>query len=62
MNPGLAGFLAALNEAFAEGNYGYTTWTFWPPESETFLIEEIERVLGRRDDAGRVSPGSPGDF
>jgi raffinose/stachyose/melibiose transport system substrate-binding protein len=44
VNPGLAEMLAALNEAFAEGNYGYTTWTFWPPESETYLIEEIERV------------------
>jgi raffinose/stachyose/melibiose transport system substrate-binding protein len=44
VNPGLAEILAALNEAFAEGNYGYTTWTFWPPESETYLIEEIERV------------------
>jgi len=44
VNPGLAEILAALNEAFAEGNYGYTTWTFWPPESETYLIEEIEKV------------------
>jgi len=44
VNPGLAEMLAALNEAFAEGNYGYTTWTFWPPESETYLIEEIEKV------------------
>ena len=44
VNPGLAEILAALNEAFAEGNYGYTTWTFWPPESGTYLIEEIERV------------------
>jgi raffinose/stachyose/melibiose transport system substrate-binding protein len=44
VNPGLAEILAAMNEAFAAGNYGYTTWTFWPPESETYLIEEIERV------------------
>ncbi|MGH2617670.1 MAG: ABC transporter substrate-binding protein [Thermomicrobiales bacterium] len=44
VNPGLADILAEMNEAFAAGNYGYTTWTFWPPESETFLIEEIERV------------------
>jgi raffinose/stachyose/melibiose transport system substrate-binding protein len=44
VNPGLAEILAGLNEAFAAGNYGYTTWTFWPPESETYLIEEIERV------------------
>jgi raffinose/stachyose/melibiose transport system substrate-binding protein len=44
VNPGQMEILAALNEAFAEGNYGYTTWTFWPPESETFLTEEIEKV------------------
>ncbi len=44
VNPGLAEILDAMNAAFAEGNYGYTTWTFWPPESETYLIEEIERV------------------
>ena len=44
VNPGLAEILDAMNAAFAEGNYGYTTWTFWPPESETYLIEEIEKV------------------
>jgi raffinose/stachyose/melibiose transport system substrate-binding protein len=44
VNPGLAEILTAMNDAFAEGNYGYTTWTFWPPESETYLIEEIEKV------------------
>jgi raffinose/stachyose/melibiose transport system substrate-binding protein len=44
VNPGLAEILAALNEAFAANNYGYTTWTFWPPESETYLIEQVEKV------------------
>lgn len=44
VNTGLTEILAAMNEAFAAGNYGYTTWTFWPPESETFLIEEVEKV------------------
>ncbi|MDQ3227228.1 MAG: ABC transporter substrate-binding protein, partial [Chloroflexota bacterium] len=44
VNPGLAEILAAMNEAFAANNFGYTTWTFWPPESETYLIEEIEKV------------------
>jgi raffinose/stachyose/melibiose transport system substrate-binding protein len=44
VNPGLTEILAALGEAFAANNYGYTTWTFWPPESETFLIEEVEKV------------------
>ena len=44
VNPGLAEILAAMNEAFAANNFGYTTWTFWPPESETYLIEEVEKV------------------
>ncbi len=44
VNPGLTEILAAMNEAFAANNYGYTTWTFWPPATETYLIEEIERV------------------
>jgi raffinose/stachyose/melibiose transport system substrate-binding protein len=42
--PQLAEILAAMNKAFGENNYGYTTWTFWPPESETYLYEEIEKV------------------
>jgi raffinose/stachyose/melibiose transport system substrate-binding protein len=50
-NPGLLEILAAMNEAFTAGNYGYTTWTFWPPESENYIIEEIERVW-----AGELSP------
>ena len=40
----LAEINASLNEAYAANNYGYTTWTFWPPESETYLIEEVEKV------------------
>ena len=44
VNPGLTEILAALGEAFAANNYGYTTWTFWPPESETYLIEQVEKV------------------
>lgn len=51
VDPGLAEILAALNEAFAANNYGYTTWTFWPPATETYLIEEIERVW-----AGEITP------
>jgi raffinose/stachyose/melibiose transport system substrate-binding protein len=33
-----------LNEASSGGGYGYLTWTFWPPKSETYIIEEIEKV------------------
>jgi len=34
----------AVADASAAGNYGYTTWTFFPPKTITFLIENIERV------------------
>ena len=40
--------IARAFESFAEssnaGNYGYTTWTFWPPRSDVYIYEEIERV------------------
>lgn len=32
-------------------NIGYTTWTFWPPKSDTYLAEELEKVL-----TGSLSP------
>jgi raffinose/stachyose/melibiose transport system substrate-binding protein len=51
VNPGLAEILDAMNAAFDANNYGYTTWTFWPPATETYLIEEIERVW-----AGEITP------
>ena len=39
-----AEILTGLNEAATANNYGYTTWTFWPPKTETYLIENIEKV------------------
>ena len=33
-----------LDTAFAAGNYGYTTWSFWPARSNQYVWEEIERV------------------
>jgi raffinose/stachyose/melibiose transport system substrate-binding protein len=34
----------AIADASNAGNYGYTTWTFWPPSSDVYIYEEIERV------------------
>ncbi|MCG8479262.1 MAG: extracellular solute-binding protein [Spirochaetales bacterium] len=34
----------SLGEAAAEGDYGYTTWSFWPPETNTYIYEAIEQV------------------
>lgn len=44
IDPRQAAMIDALNTASASGNYGYTTWTFFPPKTETYLIEEIEKV------------------
>lgn len=44
LDPRYAEILGSLNTASQENNYGYTTWTFWPPKTETYLIEEIEKV------------------
>ena len=27
------------------GNVGYTTWTFWPPKSETYIINSMDGVI-----------------
>lgn len=34
-----------LGEATAKGNYGYTTWTFWPPKSDEFIYSGMDKVL-----------------
>jgi raffinose/stachyose/melibiose transport system substrate-binding protein len=39
-----AAILASMNEAAAANNYGYTTWTLWPPQSDLYIYEEIEKV------------------
>ena len=44
LDPRDARLRTALNEAAAQNNYGYTTWTFWPPKSDTYIYEQIEKV------------------
>jgi raffinose/stachyose/melibiose transport system substrate-binding protein len=44
LDPRVASMRDALNEAAAKNNYGYTTWTFWPPKSDSYIIENIEKV------------------
>ncbi|HEY7177070.1 MAG TPA: hypothetical protein VH442_19320, partial [Micromonosporaceae bacterium] len=44
-DPRAARVLTSLNKAFSSGNYGYVTWTWWPPKSDTFVYEGIEQVL-----------------
>ncbi len=44
IDPRAAQIYESLSESSAEGNYGYTTWTFWPPKSDLYIYEEIEKV------------------
>ena len=44
IDPRQAAILTALNQASAANDYGYTTWTFFPPKTDTYLIESIEKV------------------
>ena len=37
--------IAELNNATSKGNFGYATWTFWPPKTDQFIIEKLENVL-----------------
>ena len=44
VDPRMSNALDDMNEAFAAGNYGYTTWTFFPPKSLAYVYENIELV------------------
>ena len=44
LDPRVARAFAGLSQASDAGNYGYTTWTFWPPKSDVYIYEEIEKV------------------
>lgn len=36
--------ITELHDAFLAGRYGFTTWTFWPGATNTYLIDGIEQV------------------
>jgi raffinose/stachyose/melibiose transport system substrate-binding protein len=44
VDPRVARFLTEFAKVTGEGNYGYTTWTFWPAEAETQMWKDIELV------------------
>ncbi|MDG4825572.1 extracellular solute-binding protein [Asanoa sp. WMMD1127] len=43
--------LAAVNKAVASGDYGFVTWTWWPPKTDVFVYEGLEQVL-----TGKLTP------
>jgi raffinose/stachyose/melibiose transport system substrate-binding protein len=48
LDPRIARLYGEFAQAQAENNYGYTVWTFWTPNSETYIWEKIQRVLTDR--------------
>jgi raffinose/stachyose/melibiose transport system substrate-binding protein len=44
LDPRYADIIEQMNQASDAGDYGYTTWTFWPPRSDVYIYEEVERV------------------
>jgi raffinose/stachyose/melibiose transport system substrate-binding protein len=51
IDPRAAAVYEAMGKASDAGTYGYTTWTFWPPKSDIYIYEEIEKVW-----AGEMTP------
>ena len=51
IDPRAAQIFESLGKASDANNYGYTTWTFWPPKSDVYIYEEVEKVW-----AGDITP------
>jgi raffinose/stachyose/melibiose transport system substrate-binding protein len=44
VDPRIGKIFEDFSAASDAGNYGYTTWTFFPPKTDVYIYEEIERV------------------
>jgi raffinose/stachyose/melibiose transport system substrate-binding protein len=44
VDPRIANIFFELNNAASKGNFGFTMWTFWPPETNAYAREEIQKV------------------
>jgi raffinose/stachyose/melibiose transport system substrate-binding protein len=44
VSPLFAATFSNFAKAVGDGHYGYTTWTFWPPATEDYLIHGMEQV------------------
>ncbi len=47
LNPQFMHQTTTVSRAIAQGNYGYTTWTFWPDRTEQYIINGIEKVWAK---------------
>lgn len=50
-DPRVVRFFVDFAEVTGRGDYGYTTWTFWPAKTEVFLWEQFDAIL-----AGEMTP------
>jgi raffinose/stachyose/melibiose transport system substrate-binding protein len=44
VDPRMAAITADMAAASDDGRYGYTTWTFFPPKTDVYIYEEIEKM------------------
>jgi raffinose/stachyose/melibiose transport system substrate-binding protein len=51
IDPRAGRVLTSLNKAVSTGDYGYVTWTWWPPKTDVFVYEGLEQVL-----TGKLTP------
>jgi len=47
IDPRQIDFLVKMDVAAKSGNFGYLTWAFWPPKTEQYIINEIEKVWNK---------------
>lgn len=45
LDPRMSRLWADFADAQAAGGIGYTVWTFWSPDSEGYIIDELQKVL-----------------
>ncbi len=48
LDPRIARLYAEFAKSQAQNSYGYTVWTFWTPNSQTYIWEELQDVLKDR--------------
>jgi raffinose/stachyose/melibiose transport system substrate-binding protein len=51
INPRLRDHYLSINDATSKGVFGYTTWTFWPPKSDVWTYQGMDKVL-----TGNITP------
>jgi raffinose/stachyose/melibiose transport system substrate-binding protein len=50
-DPRSAREITEVNAAIDAGNYGYVTWTWWPPKSDVWVYQGFDQVL-----TGKITP------